>query len=120
MDHHAEWDIKDPDRWAEKFPNVPQPTKKSKVTVLEEEATSEDLGNLAYGYLGTAMGFSPKTLYLFGGVANYYHGGIGNMTVKDLFDSLDKALADNEYYGDDKNDHLWIEKGIELYWQLNP
>ena len=38
-----------------------------------ETVNSHNLGNIAYGYLGTCMGMSPQTLFAGGGFAKKYY-----------------------------------------------
>ena len=64
-----------------------------------ELLSAEMLGNRTYGYLGTEVGFTPTTLYIGGGWAK----------TKEI------NLDPNQYYGDDANDHVQIEIGIQQY-----
>lgn len=75
----------------------------------EERVTREDLGNILYGYLGSAMGIGDTTLYWGGGIAaNKYN----------IFNG--KAYNPDEYYGDNKKDHEYIKKGIEMFYEDYP
>ena len=62
--------------------------------------TPEMLGNITYGYWGSAMGYSDELLYFGVGVAN------NTWKVWKLLD---------EYYGETEEDHNAIKRGIEYY-----
>ena len=64
----------------------------------------ETLGNINYGYTGTELGFSSKTIFTGGGWAN---PGSQNS---------DPA----PYYGDTVKDHNDIQWGIDLYYEQHP
>ncbi|MPM03452.1 hypothetical protein SDC9_49719 [bioreactor metagenome] len=67
----------------------------------------EDLGNIAYGYRGSAMGISRFALLVGGDVA-----GI----VKDILSGSSQVSKDSVYtIGDDQRDKASIELGIQLY-----
>ena len=72
---------------------------------------------MIYGYLGTALGLAPKTLYIGGGAAN--HGeNIMQMAYAVMFNPDLLYTAPN--YGDEPNDHTNVERGINLYNSLFP
>ena len=52
MNHNAPWDIKNKESWQLQFSDIPFPDKE-KFIFREREITSEDLGNICYGYFGT-------------------------------------------------------------------
>jgi|GEM_PF-3686664 len=104
VNHNAVWDIKREARWKEALPDVPYlGVSADKFLYRGELYTSEDMGNLMYGFVGRACGFSDVTLYWGGGVAA--QGGMNN----------DKVTDPDQYYGDDKNDHFKIEFGFHLF-----
>ena len=103
----AVWDIKVPARWMEALPNVPYLGLLEEFVFQDEKCNAEALGNIFYGYTGTAIGFSPVTLYWGGGVAK-------------LQSISSDELKTPPTYGDDENDHINIEKGINLFHQNHP
>ena len=62
-----------------------------------EIITPEDFGNINFGYTGTVLGLTPKTLYIGGG---------------EVAPSPTQYESDH-YYKDSEADHYWIEKGIK-------
>lgn len=112
--HHAKWDLKDDNAWANMFPDLPA-TNES-FFYRGELISREDLGNITYGYLGTAMGCSPEMLFIGGGIAK----NMTTFSISGLTEALNKVLDDTSLYGDDKNDHDKIQKGIEYYWNDYP
>lgn len=98
----AVWDIKLENRWKEALPNVPYlGTSKGAFLFRGKLKTAEDMGNILYGYAGRATGFGDVTLYWGGGVANK----------KSL---TDPELSIPPTYGDEENDHMNVEWGIQL------
>jgi len=101
----GEWDIKLRYRWAEQLPNTPLVRESSgdfvKFAVFDQIVTSEDLGNITYGYWGTSMGFGPVTLYNGGGIA-----------ARGITDPETKSPP---HYGDEESDHEMITQGINWY-----
>ena len=69
--------------------------------------TAEELGNINYGYTGTALGFGSKTLFTGGGWAAQREK------------TADTSLG-APYYGDSVHDHNTIQWGIDIYYQQNP
>jgi len=125
MDNNEPWDLKSPKGWAAQFPNIKMPSLKEKFIFRGYRITKEDLGNICYGYLGTAMGVNPELLYACGGVVCIL--GKQKKDVKDLLNSFAGSLqladmilsnANNPpFYGDDENDHIMIELGINMYYE---
>lgn len=113
--HRGPWDVKVPEVWNKKFP-VQHPGKEGKFKFYSYELTSEDLGNLTYGYLGTALGLHPLTLYVGGGAA-HRRKEIVEMMLAVIFRT---ELYTPPDYGDDHNDHINVERGIQLYKTLFP
>lgn len=94
VNHKQEWDYKREEIWEKEF-DVPYLGLKGKVIFNGEVIDTEDFGNIHYGYVGKAMGFSDELLYMGGG---YAHCGINP-----------KVLI-GPYYCDDPNDHKAIKK----------
>ena len=70
--------------------------------------TSEDLGNIIYGYYGKGLGFSSLALYV---------GAGGAASVKALMDENPETAPDltNGYLGDNEEDRAMIDLGISWY-----
>lgn len=105
VNHNAVWDIKRENRWKEALPNVPYLKNGNEFGTFVfrgEKTTAEDIGNIMYGYTGRSMGFGKKTLFWGGGVANK-----GSVT--------DDALKIPPTYGDDENDHVYINQGYDYF-----
>ncbi len=66
-----------------------------------EITTAEDFGNIHYAIIGSQMGYSPTLLYIGGGFAKC---------------GISIRIFEPPYYCDDKNDHEWIKKGIDMYY----
>ena len=115
VNHGAPWDIKRDDPWKQQFGDIKMPyydsneDKDEEFLFRGELVTREDLGNILYGYLGSAMGIGDTTLYQGAGVAaswtNIFNG--------DLFDA-------SAYYGDNPHDYEYVKKGIELFYEDYP
>ena len=114
--HGAPWDIKRDDPWKQQFGDIKMPyydgdSPKNEWFVFRGEiVTREDLGNMTYGYLGSAMGIGDVTLYWGGGVASQ---GLKNIFSEEVRDA-------SKYYGDTKEDHNAIKKGINFYYDDYP
>jgi len=90
------WDIKVPERW-EKTIGVDYPgSYNTPIIVNGRVTTPEELGNMTYGYLGTAAGFRPWVLYTGGDFAD---AGLWGMITR----------------SDSPEDKAAIKKGIEWY-----
>lgn len=96
------WDLKNENSWNNAIPEIPYRSQRFKFIYNSKIIDSESLGNITYGYWGTACGFSDEVLYFGGGVVN---------------DPL-KVLS--EYYGESEEDHEMVKYGIELYRQKYP
>ena len=115
VNHGAPWDIKRDDPWKQQFGDIKMPyydsnpDKDETFLFKNELVTREDLGNILYGYLGSAMGIDDKTLFWGAGVAankaNIFNG---------------KAYNPDEYYGDDPHDHEYVKKGIKMFYEDYP
>ena len=111
VNHSAPWDIKRNDPWKQQFGDIRMPryggNSSESFAFRGESVTREDLGNMTYGYLGSAMGIGDITLYWGGGVAAVGLSKI--LTSEELRDP-------SKNYGDSKDDHANIEKGIRFYY----
>ena len=113
MNHEAPWDVKVDASWIQQFGNdihMPyfngdDPDSAEWFLFRGEKVTREYLGNITYGYLGSAMGIGETTLFWGGGVAAQ---GLSNI--------LSPEVQNPPYYGDSKKDHEAIEKGINWYY----
>ena len=102
VNHDAVWDIKRPNRWKAALPNVPYLGLETEFLFRGNLTTAEGMGNILYGYAGRATGFGAVTLYWGGGVA-----AKGSLN--------DPEVNTPPNYGDDKNDHLNIELGYNMF-----
>lgn len=109
VNHNAPWDIKREEPWQTQFGDMRYPDADETVIVNGEKMTREDMGNYTYGYLGSAMGIDDTTLYWGGGVAK---NGMSSIFGDEVYQP--------PYYGDDANDHIMIEKGINAYCEDYP
>ncbi len=99
VDHKADWDIKREEPW-EKTVGTPFPgSHDTTIVVYGSLTTPEELGNIMYGYTGTAAKI-PESVLIAGSM---YAAGIGDII-------KDKDERTNEF-----NDHNAIRKGIEWY-----
>ena len=118
VNHGAPWDIKRDPSWKMQFGDIRMPyydgteSNDERFLFRGELVTREDLGNITYGYLGSAMGLGEKTLYWGAGVANDWYEAIieGKAYVYDK----------EKPYGDAPKDHDFVKKGIELYYEDYP
>lgn len=92
----ATWDYKNENSWKLEF-DVPYLENKGKFMWNNRVTTSEELGNINYGYTGTLMGIPPIILFIGGGIA---HSG------------FDISVLKPPYFGDDADDHADIIEGI--------
>ena len=99
VNHKQEWDYKREEIWEQEF-DVPYLGTQGKFIFNGEVITTEDFGNIHYGYVGKAMGFSDELLYMGGG---YAHCGVNPLVLV------------GPYYCDDPNDHKAIKKGIDMW-----
>ena len=113
------WDLKNV--WNDKFPDLLQPTENNKVMFLGELATSEDIGNFAYGFNGSAMGIPSTVLRIGAGAAQYAFGdgefaGFNRKGYWGLFQGVCFAISNwNNNWGDSERDSYWGDKGIDYY-----
>lgn len=99
VNHKQEWDYKRQEIWEQEF-DVPYLGVQGEFIFNGEVITTEDFGNIHYGYVGKAMGFSDELLYMGGG---YAHCGVNPLVLV------------GPYYCDDPNDHKAIKKGIDMW-----
>lgn len=78
--------------------------------ISTESYTYDDAGNMTYGYLGSAMGIGDVTLY--------WGGGVASQGLKNIFSEEERDAS--KYYGDTKEDHNAIKKGINFYYDDYP
>lgn len=98
VNHNAPWDIKRKNRWLDTI-GTTYPGIYSKKVIFEGGFTTpEELGNITYGYLGTASKISEFVLIVGG---NYAAGGIWGIFTG----------ADSE------KDKEAIRRGIQWYWR---
>ena len=118
------WDIKVVDSWEKQFGDILELKDMSKAFAYNGQVvTPENLGNLTYGYLGRAMGWSEEALCLGGGVVNQKNlaeeeakgveGKIPQLITQLKF--FNPSLYFDGSYGDEEKDTLFIKKGVELY-----
>ena len=99
VDHEADWDIKRIDPW-ERTVGTPFPGSHDTTIVVHGSLTTpEELGNIMYGYTGTAAAI-PQPILIAGSI---YAAGIGKVITS-------KDERTNEF-----NDHAAIRKGIKWY-----
>lgn len=98
FNHSAKYDIKRPNNW-NLFFDIIFPGRDVQFLFDGEMITPEDLGNLIYGYIGRLLGFSDRILYQGGGYAA---------------SGLTYLHSPENYYGDSKEDHYNIERGMKL------
>lgn len=63
VNHGEEWDIKLENRWNQMFSGINYYAQKFPFTCLGSVMNSENLGNVTYGYWGSAIGLSEQILY---------------------------------------------------------
>lgn len=98
----ADWDLKVDSKWAKAFPSLPYQSTKFQFVYNSQIIDSENLGNITYGYWGSACGFSADTLFLGGGFAN---------------NPLTMFTKNN---GESEDDHAMIQRGIDMYKEEHP
>lgn len=94
------WDYKIPKRWKESI-NVQFLGYNKPFIYNGVITTAEEFGNIHYGFVGSAVGFSPTILFIGGGYAANKRAPINVFT---------KAN-----YGDSIEDHNAIQRGINMY-----
>lgn len=99
VDHEADWDIKREKPWERTVGDTFLGSYDTKIIVNGSLTTPEELGNMMYGYTGTAANL-PETVLIGGSM---YATGIWNII-------SDKDKRTNEF-----NDHDIIRKGIQWY-----
>jgi len=117
VNHEAPWDVKVDASWIQQFGsdihmpyfNGDDPDSAEQFLFRGEKVTREYLGNITYGYLGSAMGIGETTLFWGGGVAAQ---GLSNI--------LSQEVQNPPYYGDSKKDHEAIQKGVNWYYADYP
>ncbi len=97
------WDYKLDDNW-ERDIDAPFLGWDGKFIYNGKVTTAEDFGNIHYGYVGSAMGFPEKILYIGGGYAAC---------------GIKKEIFQSPYYCDKANDHAAIKRGIDMYYGVD-
>lgn len=109
----APWDIKLQNRWEEQFPGIPYLGLREQFVLNGQLQHAEGVGNIAFGYWARALGYGPETIYYGAGWAQI--GG-----TKTLDSLLDERLAEGPLYGDNADDHEWVNQGIQWYDSEHP
>ena len=99
VNHGADWDIKRKDPWERTIGSTFPGSYDTKVVLFGILTTPEELGNITYGYLGSAAGFS-ETILIAGSM---YAAGVWTMIT-------DGSARSAEY-----SDHPAIRQGINWY-----
>lgn len=94
------WDYKLEKNW-ERDIDVPYLGNSGEFIYNGKVTTAEDFGNIHYGYVGSAMGFPEKVLYIGGGYAAC---------------GIKKEIFKSPYYCDSAEDHTSITRGIDMYY----
>ncbi len=90
VENNAVWDYKkQPAKW--------MPTNQNYFMFYDKLISFADYGNINYGYTGTILGLSPKTIYQGAG---YVQSGVINKEA-------------SQYYGDSEVDYYNVKRGIE-------
>ena len=118
--HKGPWDLKVDESWKktigiEPIPVFGLPGANEYFFFQGNFINREELGNITYGYLGKAMNYPDVLLYVGGGVASQGKN-FPEMILKSL---VTLSFLNPPYYGDSKEDHDFVEIGIELYKQLH-
>ena len=124
VNHWAEWDIKREKVWNNAFsdtlpfiPTSPNEENGNKFIFRGNFRTSEDMGNILYGYTGALFGFGDELLYWAGGAAAQSEGsGLTGF----IEAATDSELLNDEYFLDDPWDHYAIKEGYDLAYELFP
>ncbi|MBD5093020.1 MAG: hypothetical protein HDT26_01785 [Subdoligranulum sp.] len=113
------WDIKVKDSWKMQFGNV-RPLSRMDDTIAYngQVVQPENLGNLTYGYLGSAMGWPAEILYL--GAGAYNQKELADLAKKEgeqwaWLNIFNPFVYTDGSYGDGENDIPFIRQGVELY-----
>lgn len=120
VNHGGPWDLKVDESWkntisSERMPVFGFPGHTEYFFFQGKYITREELGNITYGYIGTAMGYTDVVLYLFGGLAAHADNKFD--MVKNFL--MHRKMYASPYFGDSQEDHMNIEFGIELYNRLH-
>ena len=98
VNHGARWDIKMKKSW-EGTLGLPWPGSYNSIVIFAgKPVTPEILGNMAYGFLGTALGFSPNVLLWGGDYAAAGNSIIGIFTSADSISDKQAILAGIRLY----------------------
>ena len=98
VNHGARWDIKTKKSW-EGTLGLPWPGSYNSIVIFAgEPVTPEILGNMAYGFLGTALGFSQNLLLWGGDYAAAGNSIIGILTGADSISDKQAIIAGIRLY----------------------
>jgi len=95
------WDYKRKEQW-KKDVKTPYLGVTGEFCFNGEVMTAEDFGNIHFGYVGTALGFPDWMLFIGGGYAS---------------EGISLQLIHYPYFGDSFQDHINIQKGIDMYYK---
>ncbi len=104
VDHKRDWDVKRQAGWTKTIGTSYPGAHNAVVILFGEYTTPEEIGNMLYGYTGTAAGFSSEILFAGGGYAAQ---------------GLTAFVSGPPYYGDSPEDHMAIIEGISWYHNRN-
>ena len=111
------WDVKRVDPWQTQFGDLRMPTfwGDNAHPELDEiilyrgvEMTRETLGNVTYGYLGSAMNISETMLFMAGGAVEV-------VSAEDHLSQLWRFLIDDQHFGEPLKDHISVQFGVNAY-----
>ena len=114
--------------WNSAFPTLPTADKVSTFRFRGRKTTREDFGNIAFGYLGSAMGISREYLLLGAGVYKKakriaaksnrsWQQALSADPLTFIDNVLEAVLYDPDgYWGNDANDYDAILFGIDQYY----
>ncbi|MCI9449404.1 MAG: hypothetical protein HFE30_04035 [Clostridiales bacterium] len=115
------WDVKLDDPWRQQFGTeitmpyyYPGHDDLNEAFLFRGELVYRDnLGNITYGYLGSAMGIGDTTLRWGGGVATYLQKG-------KIWEIINGEIQKADNYGDNPGDSEDVMKGVKLFFADYP
>jgi RHS repeat-associated protein len=112
-------DYKKPEIWKAALQNVPYPGnngERQEYTAFGVTISASDLGNLNYGMVGKAYGFSETLLLQQAGAAHLRdHEGKGFISSQIISKFV---LGKGNQYGDEKDDFIMINQGFDKFKEL--
>lgn len=120
VNNNKPWDIKRQIQWQKELQGVPYLGLKGKFVWNGEVIDAESAGNITYGFWGRFMGFWGRFMG-FGAKLIYWGGGYAHQKARNpKTDFYTLILKDeSQFYGDAKEDHYNIKKGIDMVSQNN-